>query len=402
MSSRQVEGKTIDVAAQIVADSYEVIPSLLAEVGLEESLIELPSGLAVERDGKLRTVSLTAPHSLVTGGLIRLTELPVFSALTAIPELFHSMQVQSARDVTEWAAFDDSSAEAWSRDKFGDSLTDRLLEPFLAALYFKELDQVSKATFLSVGASAFPSKKPFVIRGGIGSLCHKLGERVAHSLDCRVTGIARRPDGSYGVSTSQGEFESDAVILAVPAPAARGLLPETTPEERAILSTEYMPSMTVAISTRADWTRDSVPDSWFSLYPARESRDLVYMAFSSTLNVHAQPSDEGLLKFILSGPRIREIWNASPESILERLATETAGYLPGLRDAGRVVATLRFEHGMPDPGEGRFRKIRDYRAGAESRASKVLLAGDYTSHITTDGAAESGAWAAHQLLGHST
>lgn len=397
MSTTHRDGMNIDNAAQILSASYNTIPGLLKEVGLQGALSDIGSQYAFVRNGALHTVNLSQPHTFLTSGLLKLREIPAVHGLGAIPALVQSALAQQSGDVTAWTALDDEAALEWSERRFGKAVTQYILNPMLTALYFKDLEAVSKASLLTVLAPALLGKKIQTLAGGIGALCQALSQRLDCRLSCKVTQLSHA-SGQVSVQTNQGTFTVDAAILAVPANISQGMYPGNTVEERTLLDTRYMPSLTLSVRTAADWTKAHLPAGLCSLMTPRTERDLIYMAFTSTRNVFDVDQGEGMLKFILSGPRIDSLWQASDAEVLEQVAAEAGPYLPGLRSASNFVTSFRYRSGMPNPNRGRFKNIAAYRRSVNA-SNWVLLAGDYAGHITTDGAAESGVWAAYQLLG---
>lgn len=85
--------------------------------------------------------------------------------------------------------------------------------------------------------------------------------------------------------------------------------------------------------------------------------------------------------------------------MVERAArhTQAACEPVGRDDAVTAARVQRWEAAEPLSPVGRARAIAAYRASADARR-RVLLAGDYMGSPWTDGAAETGMWAARTLL----
>jgi oxygen-dependent protoporphyrinogen oxidase len=76
----------------------------------------------------------------------------------------------------------------------------------------------------------------------------------------------------------------------------------------------------------------------------------------------------------------------------------TKGCLPGIGGAVTMTHLIRWSAAEPRSPVGRARAVAAYRRQARPDR-RVLLAGDYVAFPWTDGAAESGEWAAAELSG---
>ncbi|HVV10021.1 protoporphyrinogen oxidase [Amycolatopsis sp.] len=152
------------------------------------------------------------------------------------------------------------------RGRFGDELVDRLVDPLLGGVYAGGPDglglratvpALAKAiddgapSLTSAAASllpATPSEKPVfgTLSHGLGTLVDRLVElgKPELRLNTLVRGLSRTAAG-WSLDLAGGGLEVDAVVLAVPAPAARRLLEHVAPVASAALAGVELASMAV-------------------------------------------------------------------------------------------------------------------------------------------------------------
>jgi oxygen-dependent protoporphyrinogen oxidase len=164
------------------------------------------------------------------------------------------------------------------RARFGDELVDRLVDPLLGGVYAGGSDGLGLRATLPALASALdrgagsltaaaasllpgpakgaPAAPVFgTLTGGLGTLVDRLAELAKPDvrLNTRVVALRRREmsretgrEAGWTLETAQGgTIDADAVILAVPAPAARRLLDGVVPQASEALGGIELASMAV-------------------------------------------------------------------------------------------------------------------------------------------------------------
>ncbi|SFQ60531.1 oxygen-dependent protoporphyrinogen oxidase [Amycolatopsis arida] len=162
------------------------------------------------------------------------------------------------------------------RARFGDELVDRLVDPLLGGVYAGGADSLGlRATLPALAAAvdagagsltaaaaavrpATGSSAPVfaTLTGGLRALVDRLTERAGARprQGVPVRALRRRPGGwrlVFGAAApghapeGAAELDADAVLLAVPAPAARRLLAEPVPAASAALGEIELASMAV-------------------------------------------------------------------------------------------------------------------------------------------------------------
>lgn len=190
--------------------------------------------------------------------------------------------------------------------RLGSAVVDRLVEPLLGGVYAGQSRRLSlRATMPAVWATALEGgslltppvldpqsgapRPPFIgLVGGVG----RLAELLAADVEQRggviesgtiVRGIERRPTGwsvLSGPTTRPRWLEADAVIVAVPPPAASRLLAPVAPAAGAALSEVDMASVAVISLAVPRAEAASIEGSGF-LVPPVDGRGIKASTFSS-------------------------------------------------------------------------------------------------------------------------
>jgi oxygen-dependent protoporphyrinogen oxidase len=396
MRSRQVDGSTLELGAQFLSSHYSVLPELAREMGL--ALTPVAPGTAVVRGGHLRRFRSDRPLTQFTGGL-----LPWRAAPRAAPGLARVASLAAGRDLhdlTAWTALDSEPGHEWARRTLGRHVTESLLRPTIHAFYFQSLSESSAA--LAAAVSAFGTKPgtTLTIDGGLGRLTQALAARLDVRLGCAVRSVRRVGPGAV-VTTDSGEIHADHVIVAVPGPAALGMLRDPSDAERDVMTTPYSAGLLVGIPLSRPLGPDHLGGAYGALVHPDETTPIAAVAVAS----RAHPRDAGdLITVLLSHQSATAFGSADDPHVaataLEALAQLDAplrSVLPA-RSAGACVT--RHEHAMPTcpPGHGAaVAAYRSLRQGAQ-RDDPVTLAGDYLGFPWTDSAAATGVWAARMAI----
>ena len=343
----------------------------------------------------------------------------------------------------------DESLGAFLRRRFGDEMVERLAGPLLAGIYVADPESLSlAATFPQLAeierrhgsvirglraAGAHHAPAPAATRvslaGGVGELVEALVERLCEVPDetteaaggagavrvhlhpgCRVLRLEppsepaaawrlhfdRAPVVSGGGPFADGipAFEADAVILAVPAGAAAGLLaPFAHAPATALAAIPYVSTATVTLGyRRADLSRPL--DGFGFVVPAAEGRRITACTWSSAKFEGRAAPDHALLRAFLGGPRA-EHQLADDDATLVRHAREELADLMDL-DATPVLTTVhRHPRGTPQYEVGHADRI----ATAEQALPPGLhLAGSAFHGIGIPDCIKSGQRAAEQVF----
>ncbi|GLY69735.1 protoporphyrinogen oxidase [Amycolatopsis taiwanensis] len=267
------------------------------------------------------------------------------------------------------------------RARFGDELVDRLVDPQLGGVYASGSDSLGlRATVpaladaldrgagsLTAAASsllpASPSPAPVfgTLTGGLGTLIDRLVQRAKAEVRLGVTvcGLHRLAAGwrlDVGLTET---VEADAVVLAVPAPAARRLTEDVAPRASAALAKIELASMAVVALALPPGTE--LPDASGVLIAAGERRadgtPFTAKAFTFSSRKWAHLGRDGVL---VRGSVGRfgepEALRADDEELVRRVRADLAE-LTGITIAPVDTLVTRWGGGLPQYGVGHRERV---------------------------------------------
>ncbi len=250
----EVDGTTTDVGAEALLARRPEATDLLADLGLGDSIVHpATTSAAIWTRGALRPMPRTVMgipadvDALMASGIV---ERPPVSRPAPVPA-------------------DDVSVGEFVRERVGDEVLERLVEPLLGGVYAGHADELSLAAagapirelgddLLAGAAAARPDElgaEPVPVfagvRGGVGRLPGALAE--ASGAAIRTGAVARevrRSGAGWRITLTGGHEDVDGVVVATPAPASARLLADVAPEaafELADLSYASMAIVTFVI-----------------------------------------------------------------------------------------------------------------------------------------------------------
>lgn len=301
----QVAGCGIDVGAESMLAVRAEAPELIREIGLGDALTSPATT-------KAAVWSRDRLWPMPTGTLMGVPSEP-----ETVRGLLTDDEVQRLRHEEPWPGglTGDIAVGEYLAARLGDALVDRLVEPLLGGVYAAQARELSMAASVpgmyaaaqrgesmlaAAGAAAagragtMAGTSAFCgIIGGVGRLAEELraalrGKGVSIETDVTVRSIQRTDTGwrlVCGPVPAPDHREVDAVILAVPAPAAGRLLAGVAPAAATMMAAVEVASMaivTLAIDRRGlTEAGHALPGSGF-LVPTIDGRTIKASTFSST------------------------------------------------------------------------------------------------------------------------
>lgn len=237
--------------------------------------------------------------------------------------------------------------------RLGSEALDKIAEPLLSGIYNAEAERQSLlATFPRF--RALEEKHGSLIKGMLaarrarsaGPRPSQNGQRAPSAFvsfhdgmyelvdelqfrlegDCRlqtaVTEVRRRDD-QYALTLSDGShLQTDALIMAVPAYVAAGLLQDVAPQAAGQLrQIRYVSTGTVSIGFRADEV-DHPLDGFGLLMPRSEDRPLNALTWTSTKFDRRTPQEHVLLRAFFGGSRRPEMMGVSDDELASTVRAE--------------------------------------------------------------------------------
>ncbi|MCL7424587.1 protoporphyrinogen oxidase [Streptomyces sp. YS415] len=292
------------------------IAGVRVDLGAESMLARRPEAVGLAREAGLAEhlqPPATATASLWTRGALRpmpkghVMGVPgTAAALAGVLSDEGLARIEREAELPRTEVGDDVAVGAYVAERLGREVVDRLVEPLLGGVYAGDAYRISMRSAVpqlfraaqahdslteavravqAKAAAAQQSGPVFMgIDGGIGTLALAVAQAVrARGGEIRtgapVTGLRREPDG-WRVVTGDRTLHADAVVVAVPARAAAGLLRAEAPAAATELAAvEYASMALVTLAYRRADT--ALPDGSGFLVPPVDGRTIKASTFAS-------------------------------------------------------------------------------------------------------------------------
>ncbi|MCB9134378.1 MAG: FAD-dependent oxidoreductase [Anaerolineales bacterium] len=390
MTTDILEGYIIDRGAQFLSSEYSLLSNIITTLGLQNDFIKTSPWAAIRRGGKIHRFRYADVLSPLKSNLLNgrewfklgLASAKYAPALTRLP----------INNYSAWADFDTENAADWYNAQYGVWMTEYLIEPMLEGFYFQSPEETSRALPMAVSGFLARGAHTMTLRGGIESLATGLGARLRVSLNERVENILVEKD-HVCIRTTKREFEAPFVICATPAHITK----EIGAGKLALLDTPYASTLNLALGISKKWTLPEAMREVYGLLLPRQERQHIAAIAVETAKSTDRAVDGHLLNVMLDGKSGAEMLAWDEQSILETLLPELEDVLPHISLYIVFKKLYRWHSAEPKSPVGRSQNIRAYRNNI-SPNTRILLAGDYMGMPFTEGAAETGKWAAEQIL----
>ncbi|MFF4490396.1 protoporphyrinogen oxidase [Streptomyces sp. NPDC001544] len=293
------------------------IAGVRVDLGAESMLARRPEAVALAREvglaDRLRPPA-TASASIWTRGALRpmpkghVMGVPGTAApLTGVLSDAGLARIERDAELPRTEVGDDVAVGEYVAARLGREVVDRLVEPLLGGVYAGDAYRISMRSAvpqlfqaarthtslteavreIQAKAAAQQQTGPVFmgIEGGVGRLPLAVAESVRGRggeivTQAQVDELRREPGGGWRVAAGDRVLHADAVVVAVPAPAAAGLLAAESPEAAAALrGVEYASMALVTLAyRRADV---SLPDGSGFLVPPVDGRTIKASTFAS-------------------------------------------------------------------------------------------------------------------------
>lgn len=294
----EIAGARVDLGAESMLARRPEAVALAREVGLAERLQPPATATAsIWTRGALRPM----PKGHVMG-------VPgTADALAGVLSEEGLARIEQDAELPRTEVGDDVAVGEYVAARLGREVVDRLIEPLLGGVYagdayrismrsaVPQLFQVAKThTSLTEGVREIQARMAanqqtgpvfMGIEGGVGTLPVAVADAVRARggeivTGAPVTGLRREASGGWKVVAGDRVLHADAVIVAVPAPAAAGLLRAEAPEAATELDTvEYASMALVTLAYRRADT--ALPAGSGFLVPPVDGRTIKASTFAS-------------------------------------------------------------------------------------------------------------------------
>ncbi|HEX4005869.1 MAG TPA: protoporphyrinogen oxidase [Acidobacteriaceae bacterium] len=395
----------------------ETIDACVIEGGPDSFLTEKPAAAQLCRELGIADQLLPSndahrkTYILVRNRLVALPDglmfmVPTKLVPTAFTRLFSwSTKMRMAREYLfpPPPATKDESVADMTRRHFGQETVDRLVSPLLSGVYGGDASQLSVRAVLprmvqmeqnhrsltramlaarkrSPQSAAPSAPRPLftTLRGGMNQMIQAIAAQLppdkvhtgipVHAINRIEPESRRAPAGSkpgWSVETSAGVDFCDAIILALPAWTAAGLLRLIDrPLAEALAGIPYSSSITVNLGyNMGDLAK--LPAGFGFLVPATEKRAMLACTFVHAKFAGRVPPGKGLLRCFLGGAGKDDLLDESDADLTKTVLRELNEILK-LNTWPNFVRIHRSRRGMAQYGVGhldRIQLVRDRVAG---------------------------------------
>ena len=275
---------------------------------------------------------------------------------------------------------DDESVAALVARHYGVEMVDRLIDPLLCGVYGGDASRLSVRAVLprfaemeansgSLGramlaarkkaASGAPKPLFTTLKGGMQEISDGIVKHlVPASLRCGVAVEAICPtETGWMVATRNEPRAFDAVIVAVPAPAAaqmlQGMSSELASELRGI---EYSSSVTVALGYGRE-VRSSLPAGFGFLAPRSEGKRTLAATFVHNKFNHRAPEDRALVRCFLGGVHDEAVLDLTENEIVQVARAELKQIL-GITAEPRFARVYKWRASMAQYNVGHLERVQ--------------------------------------------
>ncbi len=394
LRTEHVAGVGADPVVQLLSADYSRTLELVEALGVRSLLVEVPGRDALWRGGRAHAVRYGSAARMAASGALPVG-LKLRLGLRYLPFLERHAAALDLNDLAGTAVpeLDAESIAAWGRRELGDEFVEIMVYPLLAAYYGVTPEETSAALFHAL-ARAGLGVTVLGMLGGAGTLSAALSS----ALEGRGVELAvSRPvealevgEAAVRVRSGNAWERHDAVVVAVPAPVAAGLVPEV-PWLRSV-RTRSTATLVLALRSplRTGWFGLSIP----RLEPPGRTLAAVCVQAEKETGV---VGGEGGSVVLVPSPDEGERWmEMDAGAIADAGAHALDQVLPGVRREVVEARVVRLPAATFVPSPGHFRRLK-----ADDPATwpaRLALAGDYLASPTVEGAVRSGLAAADRII----
>ena len=332
-------------------------------------------------------------------------------------ELFHPPRAAAGNEKAV-----DESVAAFVERHYGPEMVDRLIDPLLSGIYggeaatlsvravlprFAEMEQTHGSlgrAMLAARKKASPAPKKLAaplftsLKNGMESLAEAVALRLPQSsllTNAPVQAISPEA-GGWLVSAGLKSDHFDAVILALPAPAAAELLSIYCPQLSAELAAiPYTSSITVGLGYDRP-VRQFLPPGFGFLVPRSEGKRLLAATFVHNKFPHRASEDRALLRCFFAGKTAEDIWTLSDDEIVGLTRNDLQQIL-GLHAELLFARVYKWKSAMAQYTVGHLDRLERIET-LRKKLPGLALAGNGYRGIGVPDCIRSGTEAARQLL----
>ncbi len=393
MRSVHHEGWTVDTGAEQVAPrGYRATWELLRRLGARPADVPRVGGaVAVWRDGRAR-LGVGENTAVLTGAGLSARARPALAAFSARTGRHRARFDGDRPEATPFGAATVRQVAA----RYHPDLHDYLLQPVAGCFFGWDTARSTAAPLVSLLLESGAPSGWRTYRGGMDFLARRLAEGTDVAAGRAVREVTDA-GGHAVLRFDDGQVRARAAVLAVPAPVAAALRPDTPADERPFLDAcAFTPMLKVSCLLDRPLAPPARRPLHILLTPAVEEDVLSGVVVDHAKDPGRAPAGRGLVTLVAGPRRVRDLLDADGDEAADVLVRAAERYVPGIAGACRHRLVHAFRHGLPEAGP---RALRE-RSGFLARPARAVeYAGDWVMlRPASEGAVRAGALAASRVL----
>jgi len=388
MLTEHKDGYIVDLGTQFFSARYKATINLCRELGLVHQLTRFKLAVGVLHNGKIRSGRriLRYPNWLSFAHFLSWLFLNGHRLNVAHPERLVNLDTQSVTD--------------FALQRYNRELLENWFQPFISSATSALPEEVSIACALTY--MWYNLAPGLTLKQGTAALSQSLQSVLpAIQLNASVKQVILKNNKIKGVEFEylgkKERIDTEAVIVATPAPVAANFLSNQLPSLRKFLqSVSYTRCIHVAYGLR----RKVLKDLYAVAIPRRAGLHLAILSEDTYKCAEYAPPDGGILHAITYSNCARELWN-QPDDVIEALiSSEVRKILPEFPRHPLFSLVHRWQHNMCLIKPGHIRALMAFQQQIK-QIEGLRFAGDYLSVPCLEGAILSGQWAAKHFIGNA-
>jgi len=391
------DGFLFDTGAQHCRDSYDATLKTAIELALGERFRVPIASKGLYRAAGVEPFVPRSARSVAQLPWRVLGARGLFEVPSAVMPLFRKYRSYNIRFPGWWTGGDLETADAFLDRRASRDYKSALAEPLALYAIGAELDRISAAGLMVATRVTF-ADRTVSFTTGMGSLAAALALKVDVETGTQVTGVLVEGGAAVGLKARPARggrsrsYSAELVVCALPAPHVVGICGTLGSAARtAIEKARYSAAVVVNLA----YARAAGGVAGPVMLPGSEGFQASWASSNASKADEHAPAGGSVVTVVFSGRRAEALLE-NDDGVLADLAVCEASRLYNL-DGSRPVGLRVDRHhlGRPEVSPGHSARVRGLIEQG-SGVANLLLAGDWTTSPTVEGAVSSGFAAAER------
>jgi oxygen-dependent protoporphyrinogen oxidase len=293
---------------------------------------------------------------------------------------------------------DTDSVGHYVRHRFGNQIHERLVDPLVGSIYAADTDNFSMAAVPQIAAltasrslllAAGKARAAVATKGpaapifatplrGVGALTETLAQRVTAlggiiKTNCLVTDVNKTSHG-FTITTSTGELEADAVIVASPAQPSASFIRSLDQRAAELLAQwEHASVVLISLAIPASQWPAKLAGSGY-LVPKPDQRWVTAASFGSNKWAHWRPSDGSMILRVSLGRDGVDVMGFDNDKLTNLALADLKRHI-GVDLSPSEIRVSRWDKSFPQYRPHHFARLAEIEHSLSTSAPGVVFAG---------------------------